>query len=90
MVPEIPLTLYVFQFNRLMKSKLQEINCSLIISRTMNGKIFEQLEMLLNHFNQMWKKQEEIKRARAIEEASLYVNKYVKHYSKHFRNNILI
>lgn len=58
-----------------MKSKLQEINCSLIISRTMNAKIFEQFEMLLNHFNKMWKKQEEIKRTRAIEEESLYVNK---------------
>lgn len=59
----------------LMKSKLQEINCNLMIAQTIDGQSFGQFEMLFQHFNGLWKKQEEIKRAKAIEEESLYVNK---------------
>lgn len=42
-----------------------------------DGDIFMRFEALLSAFNRIWQTQEEIKRKRAMEEDSLYVNKYV-------------
>lgn len=58
-----------------MKSKLQEIQNSLIVSGAINESNFRKFNATLSVFNQIWKKQEETKRKRAIEEESLYVNK---------------
>lgn len=54
---------------------LQETVCSLSISGTINSSIFQQFDLIVDSFNRMWKHQEEIKRARSIEEESLYVKK---------------
>lgn len=58
-----------------MKSKLQEIQNNLIVSGAINESNFRKFNATLSVFNQIWKKQEETKRKRAIEEESLYVNK---------------
>lgn len=58
-----------------MKSKLQEIQNTLIVSGAINECNFRKFNATLSVFNQIWKKQEETKRKRAIEEESLYVNK---------------
>lgn len=58
-----------------MKSKLQEIQNSLIVSGAINEANFRKFDATLSVFNQIWKRQEETKRKRAIEEESLYVNK---------------
>lgn len=69
------LTIFLSIENRLLKAKLQEINGSLVVSKSLNGDIFHKFEATVAVINQMWQKQEEIKRKRAIEEESLYVNK---------------
>lgn len=58
-----------------MKSKLQEIQNALIVSGAINESNFRKFDATLSVFNQIWKRQEETKRKRAIEEESLYVNK---------------
>lgn len=58
-----------------MKSKLQEIQNTLIVSGAIDESIFGKFDATLSVFNQIWKKREETKRKRAIEEESLYVNK---------------
>lgn len=58
-----------------MKSKLQEIQNTLIVTGAIGESNFRKFDATLSVFNQIWKKQEETKRKRAIEEESLYVNK---------------
>lgn len=58
-----------------MKSKLQEIQNTLIVSDAINETNFRKFDATLSVFNQIWKKQEEKRRQRAIEDDSLYVNK---------------
>lgn len=58
-----------------MKSKLQEIQNTLIVSGAINESNFRKFDATLSVFNQIWKRQEETKRKRAIEEDSLYVTK---------------
>lgn len=58
-----------------MKTKLQEIQNTLIVTGGVDEIVFKKFDATLNVFNQIWKKQEEMKRQRAIEEESLYVNK---------------
>lgn len=54
---------------------LQETLCSLSLSGCINPSTFEQFDSTVSSFNKMWKQQEEIKRAKSIEEESLYVKK---------------
>lgn len=62
---------------RLLKSVLQETLCLLSISGSISPIVFQQFDLTVASFNQMWKQQEEIKRAKSLEEESLYVKKYV-------------
>lgn len=59
----------------LMKTKLQEINCNLMVAQTIDKQSFEQFELAFQYFNDLWKRQEETRRRKAAEEESLYVNK---------------
>lgn len=54
---------------------LQETLCQLSIIGTMDSNTFGQFDLTVGSFNQMWKQQEEIKRAKSLEEDSLYVKK---------------
>lgn len=47
----------------------------LIVCGVIDESNFRKFDATLSVFNQIWKKQEETKRKRAIEEESLYVNK---------------
>lgn len=60
---------------RLLKSVLQETSCSLSLSGTIDRDTFHQMEEAICSFYKMWEQQEEIKRAKSIEEESLYVKK---------------
>lgn len=59
----------------MVKTKLQEIQNTLIVSGAINESNFRKLDATLSVFNQVWKRQEETRRKRVIEEESLYVNK---------------
>lgn len=59
----------------LMKTKFDEIKNTLIVAQSFDERTFEKFNGILSVFNQIWRQQEEIKRQRAIEEESLYVNK---------------
>ncbi|XP_031637557.1 midasin [Contarinia nasturtii] len=59
----------------LLKSVLQETLCLLSISGSISDSSFQQFDLTIGSFNKMWKQQEEIKRAKSIEEESLYVKK---------------
>lgn len=61
--------------HRLIKSKLVEIQNKITIARNISDDTFRGLDATLNIFNQIWKKREEVRRQKAIEEESLYVNK---------------
>lgn len=65
---------YLFSY-RLIKSKLVEIRNKITIARNISNDTFRGLDATLNIFNQIWKKREEVRRKKAIEEESLYVNK---------------
>lgn len=54
---------------------LQETLCLLSISGSINSTTFQQFDLTVGSFNKMWKQQEEIKRAKSLEEDNLYVRK---------------
>lgn len=54
---------------------LQENICQLSISGSIKSSNFEEFDLTVGSFNQMWKQQEEIKRAKSLEEDSLYKKK---------------
>lgn len=62
-------------FPRLLKTFLQETLCLLSISGSIGSSAFQQFDLAIGSFNKMWKHQEEIKRAKSLEEESLYVKK---------------
>lgn len=60
---------------RLIKSKLEELHNKVVVAKEISADTFASFDATLNAFNQIWKKQEELRRKKAMEEESLYVNK---------------
>lgn len=59
----------------LIKAKLQEIQNSISIASNINEDIFAEFNVILNMFNGIWQKQEEIRRQKVMDEENLYVTK---------------
>ncbi|KAG5680585.1 hypothetical protein PVAND_010082 [Polypedilum vanderplanki] len=63
-------------FFKLLKSQIQQMkNTSALLVGKFDLKIFNKFDSILNFCNQLWQKQEELKRKKQIEEDSLYVTK---------------
>lgn len=64
--------------SRLIKIKFHEIVNQVLISKNFNDSTFGNLEIVLNIFNKFWKRQEELRKRKLLEDQSLYVNRYAK------------
>lgn len=62
-------------FFKLVKAKLQDISNTSSVSGKLAPESFRNVDSILNVCNQMWQKQEELKRKRQAEEDSLYITK---------------
>ncbi|XP_053677442.1 midasin [Anopheles nili] len=60
---------------RLLKARLQEVSNKISIERTMEKRSFAELDRIVNVCNQVWQKQEHLRRKRQAEEDSLYLTK---------------
>lgn len=61
--------------HRLVKSKLEELHNKIVVANDISAGTFNSFNATLKTFNEIWKKQEEQRRKKAIEEESLYVTK---------------
>lgn len=60
---------------KLINAKVQEICNTSAVTGILDPEIFQSYDAILNVCNQMWQKQEELKRERQAEEDSLYITK---------------
>lgn len=57
---------------------MNEIHNTISIGSSITDDVFEQFNVILQMFNGIWQKQEEIRKQRILDEENLYVTKYVK------------
>uniref|UniRef100_A0A182PZR4 Midasin n=1 Tax=Anopheles farauti TaxID=69004 RepID=A0A182PZR4_9DIPT len=60
---------------RLLKARLQEVTNRITVERTLGERSFAELDRIVNVCNQVWQKQEHLRRKRQAEEDSLYLTK---------------
>ncbi|XP_049297646.1 midasin [Anopheles funestus] len=60
---------------RLLKARLQEVSNRIVVERMLGSRSFTELDRIVNVCNQVWQKQEHLRRKRQAEEDSLYLTK---------------
>ncbi|XP_053661924.1 midasin [Anopheles marshallii] len=60
---------------RLLKARLQEVSNRIMVERIVGKRSFTELDRIVNVCNQVWQKQEHLRRKRQAEEDSLYLTK---------------
>uniref|UniRef100_A0A182T8B6 Uncharacterized protein n=1 Tax=Anopheles maculatus TaxID=74869 RepID=A0A182T8B6_9DIPT len=60
---------------RLLKARLQEVSNKIMVERIVGKRSFAELDRIVNVCNQVWQKQEHLRRKRQAEEDSLYLTK---------------
>uniref|UniRef100_A0A182WJD3 Midasin n=1 Tax=Anopheles minimus TaxID=112268 RepID=A0A182WJD3_9DIPT len=60
---------------KLLKARLQEVSNRIVVERILGKRSFTELDRIVNVCNQVWQKQENLRRKRQAEEDSLYLTK---------------
>uniref|UniRef100_A0A182LZE9 DNA methyltransferase 1-associated protein 1 n=1 Tax=Anopheles culicifacies TaxID=139723 RepID=A0A182LZE9_9DIPT len=60
---------------QLLKARLQEVSNRIMVERVLGKRSFAELDRIVNVCNQVWQKQEHLRRKRQAEEDSLYLTK---------------